>query len=334
MKHCIPAPLTSLASMASVASLAFTLALTAAAPAHAQGYPNRAVRLIVPFSPGTAADIVGRQLGQRLSEQWGQPVVIENLQGTGGGIGAAAVAKAAPDGYTLLMAGLNHAINPALYKDLPFDTLRDFKPIARVASGPLIIVANPAFPANTIGELVAQAKARPQQINYGSGGNGSITQLAFELLKARTSIEMTHVPYKGVSQMLGDIMGNQIGLGAPAVASVVSNVKAGKLKALAVTSARRASVLPDVPTVAESGVPGYDVSTWNGVLAPARTPDDIVAKIHADIVKVAQSKAFIDALQPQGLEPDLMAPAEFKTFFAAEVGKWSQLVKDSGAKID
>ncbi len=302
--------------------------------AWAQAYPVKPVRIVVPFSVGTAADIVARQMGMRLSELWGQAVVIDNVQGAGGNVGAAVVAKAAPDGYTLLMAGLNLAINPSLYKDMPYELTRDFKPVARVASGPLVFVAHPGFAASTVAELVAAAKARPGSINYGSGGNGSITHLAFELLKSKTAIDMTHVPYKGIAQMLTDIMGNQISLGAPAVASVVSNVKAGKLKALAVTSARRTSVLPDVPTVAEAGVAGYDLSTWNGVLAPARTPDDIVAKIHADVVRVARSREFIDALQPQGLEPDLMNPAEFRGFLAVELAKWSQLVKDSGAKVD
>ena len=302
--------------------------------AWAQAYPVKPVRIVVPFSVGTAADIVARQMGMRLSELWGQAVVIDNVQGAGGNVGAAVVAKAAPDGYTLLMAGLNLAINPSLYKDMPYELTRDFKAVARVASGPLVFVAHPGFAASTVAELVAAAKARPGSINYGSGGNGSITHLAFELLKSKTAIDMTHVPYKGIAQMLTDIMGNQISLGAPAVASVVSNVKAGKLKALAVTSARRTSVLPDVPTVAEAGVAGYDVSTWNGVLAPARTHDDIVAKIHADVVRVARSREFIDALQPQGLEPDLMNPVEFRGFLAVELAKWSQLVKDSGAKVD
>ena len=320
---------------------ALMAALLTTPSAIAQTYPNRPVRLVVPFSPGTAADIVARQLGTRLSEIWGQAVVIDNQQGAGGGVGAAFVAKAAPDGYTLLMVGLNHAINPSLYKDMPFDTLRDFKSVARVASGPLVIVAHPSFVASTIPELIAAAKAKPKSIDFGSGGNGSVTHLAFELLKSKAAIDMTHVPYKGIAQMLNDILGNQISLGAPAVASAVSNIKAGKLKALAVTSAKRTSVLPDVPTVAEAGaapglagLAGYDVSTWNGVLAPARTPDDIIAKVHADIVTVTRSKGFIDALQPQGLEPDLMNAVEFRAFLATELTKWSQLVKASGAKLD
>lgn len=318
-------------------SIALTaLAAIAAAPlaATAQTFPNKPVRIIVPFSPATAADIVTRQLGARLAEIWGQGVVIDNQGGAGGVIGAANAAKAAPDGYTLIMFGINHAINPSLYPDIPYDTLRDFKPIVRVALAPLAIVAHPAFPASSVPELIALAKTRPRSIQYGSGGNGSITHLALELLKARTGIEMTHIPYKGVAQMMSDVLGNQIPLGCPAVATALGQVKAGKLKALAITSAKRSSVLPEVPTVAETGIPDYDVSAWNGLLAPVRTPDELVAKIHADVTKVAQSKDFVEQLQPQALEVDLLRPAEFRAFLAAELQKWSKLVKDSGARLD
>ena len=318
-------------------SIALTaLAAIAAAPlaATAQTFPNKPVRIIVPFSPATAADIVTRQLGARLAEIWGQGVVIDNQGGAGGVIGAANAAKAAPDGYTLIMFGINHAINPSLYPDIPYDTLRDFKPIVRVALAPLAIVAHPAFPASSVPELIALAKTRPRSIQYGSGGNGSITHLALELLKARTGIEMTHIPYKGVAQMMSDVLGNQIPLGCPAVATALGQVKAGKLKALAITSAKRSSVLPEVPTVAEAGIPDYDVSAWNGLLAPVRTPDELVAKIHADVTKVAQSKDFVEQLQPQALEVDLLRPAEFRAFLAAELQKWSKLVKDSGARLD
>ena len=300
----------------------------------AQTFPVRPVRIVVPFSPGTAADIVARQLGTRAAEMWGQGVVIENQGGAGGVIGAATVAKAAPDGYTLLMVGINHAINPSLYKDIPYDTIRDFKPIARVALAPLAIVAHPSFPASTITELIAHAKARPTAIIYGSGGNGSVTHLSFELLKAKAGIDMTHVPYKGIAQMMTDVLGNQIPLASPAAATAVPQVKAGKLKALAITSAKRSSVLPDVPTVAEAGIRDYDVSAWNGLLAPARTPDELVTKIHADVVKIAQARDFVESLQKQAMEVDLLGPAEFRAFLAAELDKWSKLVKDSGAKLD
>ena len=301
---------------------------------NAQSYPQRPVRVIVPFSTGTAADIVARQLGNRLSEAWGQNVVIENQGGAGGVVGATTVARATPDGHTLLMAGINQAINPSLYKDVPFDTLKDFRTIVRVALAPLALVAHPGFQANSVNDLVALAKAKPGAIQYASGGNGSITHLAVELLKSRAGIDLAHIPYKGVAQMLTDVMGNQIPLACPAVASIIPQVKAGRLKALAITSAKRSSALPDVPTVAEGGLKDFDVSAWNGFIAPARTADDIVAKIHTDVTRIAQSKDFAELMQPQALEIDLMRPEVFRNFLAAELAKWSKLVKESGAKLD
>ncbi len=310
--------------------------VSAQAPSTSAGhaFPQRPVRVVVPFSTGTAADIVARLLGARLADTWGQGVVIENQGGAGGVVGATTVARAAPDGYTLLMAGINQAINPSLYKDVPFDTVKDFRTIVRVALAPLAMVAHPSFPANSVQELIALAKSRPASIQYGSGGNGSITHLAVELLKSRAGVDLAHIPYKGVSQMLTDVMGNQIPLGCPAVASVISQVKAGKLKALAITSARRASVLPDVPTVAEAGLRDYDVSAWNGLIAPARVSDDIVGKIHNDVARIAQGKDFIELLQLQALEVELMRPEVFRAFLLAELAKWSKLVKDSGARLD
>ena len=309
-------------------------AVMASPAAVAQSYPTKPVKIVVPFSPGTAADIVARVLAVRLGEMWGQGVVVENQAGAAGNIGAATVAKAAPDGYTLVMLGINHVINPSLYKDTQYDIPRDFKPIVRVGIAPLAIVANPKFPPNTIQELIAMAKARPNFILYGSGGSGSVTHLSFELLKAQAGIEMTHVPYKSIAPMLNDILGNQIPLGSPALASAVGHVKAGTLKVLAVTSAKRSSLFPDVPTVAEAGLPGYDVSAWNGLLAPARTPDAVIEKIHTDVVKVAQSKEFVDQLRQQAMEVDLLGPEAYRTFLLAELDKWSKLVKSSGAKVD
>jgi tripartite-type tricarboxylate transporter receptor subunit TctC len=316
------------------AALAVFLAAAAPAVALAQAWPAKPVRIVVPFSAATAADIAARQLATRLAEAWGQGVVVENVMGAGGNIGAATVAKAAPDGYTLLMAGINNVINPSLYADVGYDMSRDFKPIARVAIAPLAFVANPSFPPSSATELVALARAKPKSVLYGSGGNGSVTHLVFELLKTKTSIDMTHVPYKGIAQMMTDILGNQIPLGAPAAASALPQLRAGKLKVLAVTSAKRSSQLPDVPTVTESGIPDFDVSAWNGLVAPARTPDEVVAKVHADVTRIAQTKDFIDALQKAGLDTELLTPAEFRAFIAAELAKWSKLVKESGAKLD
>lgn len=311
-----------------------TATLLCGPAAFAQAWPAKPVKIVVPLSTGTGTDILARQLATRLSEMWGQPVVIENMAGAGGNIGAAAVAKAPADGYTLVMLAVNHAINPSLYKDISYDLQRDFKPIVRLAITPLAIVASPQFPANSISELIAMAKARPGEIHYGSGGNGSSTHLAFELLKSQAGIRMTHVPYKSIAPMLTDIMGNHISLGAPAAASVVGQVKSGKLKILAMANAKRSPVFPDVPTVAEAGVPGYDVSTWLGLAAPAGTPDAIVEKVYADAMKVATSKDFFGQMREQGMDVDILAPAAFREFIDLQLAKWSKLVKESGAKLD
>lgn len=317
-------------------ALGFALGVAlAAGPAAAQTWPTRPVKIVVPFSAATAADIAARTLATRLAEAWGQGVVVENVMGAGGNIGAATVAKAAHDGYTLLMAGINNVINPSLYPDVGYDMERDFKPIARIAIAPLAFVANPSFPPSTVPELIAFARAKPKAVNYGSGGNGSVTHLVFELLKTKTSIDMTHVPYKGIAQMMTDILGNQIPLGAPAAASALPQLRSGKLKVLAVTSAKRSSQLPDVPTVAEAaGIADFDVSAWNGLVAPARTPDEVVTKVYGDVARIAHTKDFVEAMQKAGLEVDLLAPPEFRAFVTAELAKWSQLVKASGAKLD
>lgn len=314
--------------------VALAAALTLAPAIMAQAFPSKPVKIIVPFSPGTAADIVARQLGVRLGEMWGQGVVVENLAGAGGNIGAGKVAQSAPDGYTLMMVGINHVINPSLYKDVPYDLARDFKPVVRVAVAPLVIVTNSKFGPNNIQELIALAKAKPDSIRYGSGGNGSITQLSIELLKFKMGIKMIHVPYKSVAPMLTDLLGGQIEIGSPAAASVVSHAKAGTLKILAVTTAKRSPVMPNVPSVQESGVPDYDVASWNGLLAPTGTPDAVIEKIYADVKKVAQSKEFIEQLQLQALDISLMRPEVFGPFMLAEQDKWSRLVRASGAKVD
>ncbi len=323
-------------SIWSQACMAIALGLACQAGAISQTFPTRPVKLNVTTTPATAADIVARLLGQRLTESWGHAVVIENQAGAAGSIGAAAVAKAPPDGHTLLVGYVNHAINPSLYRDIPFDIIKDFKPIVRVAVAPLVILAHPSFPANNIPELIALAKSRGKanQIFYGSAGSGSILHLAFELLMAQTSITMTHTPYKAASQMTADLLGNQIPLASLAVATGLPLIASGKLKALAVTSAKRSSNLPNVPAVAESGLDGYDVSAWNGLLAPANTPDAIVEKIHADVRRVAQTREFAELLSKQGMDVALLNPGEFRSFFASEVVKWTKLVKDTGVKVD
>lgn len=299
-------------------------------------FPTRTVRIIVPASQGTGADIVARLIGQRLSEVWGQPVVIENKDGASGSIGAAVVAKAAPDGYTLAMAFVNHAISPSLYSNIPFDILRDFKPIVRTSIVPLVIFANPSFPANSIPELIALTKSgsSPQTIFFGSPGIGSVNGLSIEMLKQKANLNLTQAPYKGSAQMVTDILGNQVPLGASVIAQILPQIKTGKVKALGVTTKKRSSSLPNVPTVAEAGIEDYEVVVWNGLLAPANTPDAIVAEIYAEVAKVERAREFTEQLQKLGMDTSLMNPTEFKNYFAAEVAQWSKIVKESGVKAD
>lgn len=309
----------------------------AVGPVRAQSstsWPSRPVRLVVPFSTGTAADLVARALGARLSAMWGQPVLIENVQGAGGNIGAATVAKAPADGYTLLMGGINLAINPSLYRDMQYELQRDFRPIALVGVAPLVIVANPGLPASTIPELVALSKQSDKPILYGSGGNGSITHLALEMLKSQTGAALSHVPYKGIAQMMTDVIGNQIPLACPALASALGAIQSGRIKALAVTTAQRSSLLPSVPTVREAGIADFDVSAWNGLLAPARTPDDAVARILSDVDSVVRTPDFVEGLRKQALEPDFRGPEAFRSFLSGELEKWSRLARASGARMD
>ncbi len=296
-------------------------------------YPIRTVKIIVPASAGTGADIVARNLAQRLAETWGQPVIIEKRDGASGTIGAAVVAKAPPDGYTLVMAFLNHVISPALYDNIPFDILRDFKPIVRTARAPMVIFAHPSFPANSIQELIALAKVRANAKNpifFGSPGRASVNALSIEMLKQKANIEMTQAPYKGNAQMVTDVLGNQIPLGAAVIGAVLPQVQAGKLKIIAVTAGKRSASLPNSPTVSEAGIANYDVAAWNGLLAPAGTPDAIINEIYTQSARIMQSREVLDVLQKQGLDVAVMNPAEFKEYMAAEVATWAKLVKESG----
>ena len=299
-------------------------------------FPSRAVTIIVPASAGTGADIVARLLSQRLSEVWGQAVTVVNRDGASGNIGAAAVAKSAPDGYTLCMAFLNHAISPSLYSNLQYDIVKDFKPIVRTSIAPMVIVANPNFTANTIPELIALAKTRTagNEIFFGSPGMGSVNGLSLEMLKQKASISMTQTPFKGNAQMMTDIMGNQIPLGAIVIAAALPHIKSGKLKALGVTSKSRSLSLPYVATVEEAGISGFDVSAWNGLLAPANTPDTIINEIYSAAVKIIESQSFKDKLTGQGLEPAALNPAQFREYISKEVTQWGKVVNESGVKVD
>jgi tripartite-type tricarboxylate transporter receptor subunit TctC len=318
-----------------VAAIAAALTLAIAPAALAQGYPAKPVRVIVPFPPGGATDILARAASQKMSEAWGQPVIVDNRPGAGGNIGSDLVAKAPNDGYTLLMGTVGtHAINPGLYAKMPYDHIRDFVPIVLVAGVPNVLVVHPSVPANSVRELIAYGKANPGKLNFASSGSGTSIHLSGELFKVLTGVQMQHVPYKGSSPAVSDLLGGQVQLMFDNLPSALPHIKAGKLKALAVTSAVRAPALPDVPTVAESGVPGFESASWFGLLAPAGTPRDIVVKINAEVDKWLATAEAKEKLAAAGANAAGGSPEDFAKHIAAETAKWAKVVRESGAKVD
>ena len=316
--------------MASIA-IAAVAALAQAQPT----YPSKPIRLVVPFPAGGTTDILARAVAQRLTETMGQPVIVDNRAGAGGNIGAELVAKAPPDGYTLLMGTVGtHAINASLYAKMPYDHVRDFAPVILVAGVPNVLVVNPTLPVNSVQELIAYGKANPGKLNFASSGNGTSIHLAAELFKTMTGVQMAHVPYKGSAPALVDLIGGQVQLMFDNLPSALPQIKAGKLKALAVTSAQRSAALPDLPTVAESGLPGFEASSWFGLLTPAGTPKDIIAKLNGEVAKWLATPEAKEKMAAQGAIPAGKSPDDFARHIAAETAKWQKVVKDSGAKVD
>jgi tripartite-type tricarboxylate transporter receptor subunit TctC len=305
-----------------------------AGPAMAQPFPAKLVKFVVPQTPGGATDVFARKLGQILSERWGQPVVIENRAGAGGVVGTDVVAKSPPDGYTLLVtyAG-SQAINASLYPRLPFDTIKDFQTVATIAVTPFILIVNPKLPAKDLAEFIALAKAKPGTLTYASSGNGSVNHLLGEMLKAETGISMLHVPYRGVAPAITDVMGGQVDAAFSSVPSVMQMIRGGNVRALAVSSARRVAIAPEIPAIAES-IPGFDVNPWWGILAAAGTDMAIVRKINSDVAEVLRSREMIDFLAAQGAEPLITSPEEFLGILQADVVKWAKVVKDAGVTIN
>jgi tripartite-type tricarboxylate transporter receptor subunit TctC len=316
------------------AALAAVLALIAAGAA-AQNYPTKPIRLVVPFPPGGTTDILAREVGQRLSASLGQTVVIDNRPGAGGNIGAELVAKSAPDGYTLLMCTVStHAINPNLYAKLPYDHVADFAPVILVASVPNVLEVTPSLPVNSVADLIKLAKEKPGQINFASSGSGTSIHLSGELFKTMAGVDMTHVPYKGSAPALTDLIGGQVQVMFNNLPSSLPQIKAGKLRAIAVTSAQRAPALPNVPTIAESGLPGFEATSWFGVVAPAGTPPAIVARLNADMNQWLQTPEAREKLLAQGAAAAGGSPEQFAAYIRAETEKWAKVVKASGAKVD
>jgi tripartite-type tricarboxylate transporter receptor subunit TctC len=305
-----------------------------AMPVPAQQYPSKAIRVIVPFGTGSTTDTLARLLGQKLAETWGQPVVIDNRAGAGGNIGTDMVAKAAGDGYTLLMAAGSHTINPALYRKLPYDAVRDFAPVTLVGSAPQLLVATASLPANSVRELIALAAGKPGQLRYASGGNGSPSHLAMELLKSMARVDMVHVPYKGGDGVLVALLSGEMHLYFGNIRAMMPQVKAGKLKALAVTGPKRSPAAADIPTIAESGLPGYSMLAWWGLLAPAGTPGTIVTRLYREMARMLQEPALRERLAAVGIDTAGSAPEEFGAFIRAEIATWGKVVKTAGVHID
>ncbi|MEJ8839752.1 Bug family tripartite tricarboxylate transporter substrate binding protein [Ramlibacter sp. AN1133] len=311
------------------------LAACAAGPAGAQSFPHKPVKLVVPQTPGGASDALARIVGQKLSERWGQPVVVENKPGAGGNLGTDFVAKSPADGYTLLMSYVGtQAINGSLYKSLPYDPYKDFVTIATVATVPFALVVNQNFPPKSVAELVAYAKAHPGQVNFGSAGNGSLNQLLGEMVNMSQGIKLVHVPYKGAAGALTDTIAGQIQMTFSSLPSVAGHIRSDKLRALAVTGAHRSATFPNVPTLGEAGLQGFELSPWFGLLAPAGTPDAVVKKINADVADVLRDRDLLDKFAANGADPYATSPDQFARVLANDIQRWSQVVRTSGARID
>ena len=301
----------------------------------AQPYPAKPIRIIVPFPAGGTADIMARVVGQKMTETWGQQVLIDNRSGAGGNIAADLAAKSAPDGYTLFLCTVGtHAVHQTLYEKLPFDPIKDFSAVAYIAGVPNVVVVHPSIPVKSVKELIGFIKARPGRINFGSSGTGSSVHMSGEMLKVMAGLDMTHIPYKGNPQAVTDLMAGQIELMITNMPSVIPYIQSGRLRALAVTTKARSPALPDLPTMEEAGLPGYESSAWFGLVSPAAVPRNIVSKLNAEVMRIVGLEDVKRNLASQGAYPLVMTPDEFGAFMKAETAKWAKIVKASGARAD
>ncbi len=323
-----------LMAVAAMASLPALVPEASAQAAASKAYPVKTIRMVLPFPPGGATDIMARRIGQKLSERWGQQVLIENRAGAGGNIATELVAKAAPDGYTLLFAASAQlAVNPSLYGKVPFDPVKSFAPVTLVGSVPNILVAHPSLPVRSLKEFIAFAKARPGQLNYATAGSGSTAHLSVELLKIRTGIDIVHVPYRGAAPAVSDLLGGQVPLMMVSMPSVIGHVKAGKLRAIGMTGAKRSAAAPEVATFAET-LPAFESSAWYGMLAPAGTPAEIVDRLFEETAAILKMADVRETFFGQGIEIVGSTPAEFSAIIESELTKWAAVVRKSGAKVD
>ncbi len=315
--------------------LALAAGTLAPAPATAQAWPAKPVRMVVPFPPAGGTDVIARVIGPRLGEALGQQVLIDNRAGANGNVGTELVARAAPDGYTVLLnGGGTLAVNPSLYSRLPYDSVRDFAPVSMVALQPSVLVVHPSVPARSVSELITLARSRPGQLNYASSGSGSLAHLCAEVFKRMAKIDMLHVPYKGAGPSLADLLAGQVHLIFASSPSVMPHVRNGRLRALGVTTAKRVRATPDVPTIAEAGLPGFELTGWYGLLAPAGTPSPVVNRLNVDLVKTLNVADVQEKLVDQGLEVATSTPREFADFLKAEIAKYARVVREAGVKVD
>jgi tripartite-type tricarboxylate transporter receptor subunit TctC len=313
-------------------AIVYALVWTWASVACGQAYPNKAVHVIVPFTAGSATDILARSFGQKLSETWGQPVIVENRPGAGGTIGAAVVAKSPADGYTLLVHSAAHAYNPSIYPNLSYDTVKDFVEIAPLAGQPNVLIVAPSLGVKSVAELIALAKQKPGQLNFGSAGTGSGTHINAEKFRLAAGIDVVHIPYKGTPEALTDTMAGRVTYFFSPISAALPNIRESKLVPLGVSTAKRSSALPSVPTIAESGLSGFDYNLWVGLFAPAGTPPDIVDKINKDLGRALQAADVKERLANLGAEAMPMTPAEFKTFVHKEIDESAKVIKAAGIK--
>jgi tripartite-type tricarboxylate transporter receptor subunit TctC len=324
--------------MKSITRLCIAAAAVCAAvagSAAAQTYPSKPIRWIIPFPPGGGTDVISRTLATKLTESWGQQVIADNRPGSGGTIGLAAAAKLPADGYNLVLGQLaNVAIAPALYSKLPYDPVKDLQPVTLALTSPLVLVAHPSFPAKNLKELIAIARAKPDTVTFGSPGNGTTGHLGTELLKTLTNVKMTHIPYKGAVPAFTGLMGGEIAIYLSSIPPALPHLNSGRVRAIGVTSAKRMPTLPNVPTIAEGGVPGYEVTNWYGVMAPAGIPKDVLAKLNTELVRILKQPDVQQRFSGEGGDVGANSPDEFAKFIRNEITKWDKAVKASGAKVD
>jgi tripartite-type tricarboxylate transporter receptor subunit TctC len=314
---------------------AFLISLLAfSASAQDNAYPNKPIKLLVGYAPGGATDIVARGIAAKLQEALGQPVVVENRAGAGSNIASEMVARSAPDGYTLLLGTIANATNMTAYKNLGYDTMRDFVHITQTMTAPSVLALHPSVPAKNLREFVALAKQNPGKMAFSSSGSGGSPHLAGELLKMRANIDLIHVPYKGAAPAIADLLGGQVQMSFQTALSAIPHLKSGKLNVIAVASKKRMATLPNVPTMAEAGIADFEVSSWNGLFAPAKTPTSIVHALHNATIKALQTQDIKEKMEAQGAEPVGSSPDEFKAFVKAEIDKWEQVILKSGARVD